>query len=166
MERRLAAIMVADIVAYSSLMEDAEEHTADRAAHCLQVIQEKVTSLGGRVFNTAGDACLAEFGSPINALRCAAEIRNTLAGGPEDDPLRLRFGLHLWSSSSRRSGSGDLSKLPDEVKLFRDAEGDWCIDPAGAFGVDDERLGTVVVLIRLRRIALEAGARTGEILEV
>jgi TolB-like protein/class 3 adenylate cyclase/Flp pilus assembly protein TadD len=95
MERRLAAIMVADIVAYSSLMEDAEEHTADRAAHCLQVIQGKVTSLGGRVFNTAGDACLAEFGSAINALRCAAEIRNTLAGGPEDDPLRLRFGLHL-----------------------------------------------------------------------
>jgi class 3 adenylate cyclase len=95
MQRRLAAIMVADIVAYSSLMEDAEEHTADRAAHCLQVIQGKVTSLGGRVFNTAGDACLAEFGSAINALRCAAEIRNTLAGGPEDDPLRLRFGLHL-----------------------------------------------------------------------
>ncbi len=95
MERRLAAIMVADIVAYSSLMEDAEEHTADRAAHCLQVIQGKVTSLGGRVFNTAGDACLAEFGSAINALRCAAEIRNTLASGPEDDPLRLRFGLHL-----------------------------------------------------------------------
>ncbi len=95
MERRLAAIMAADIVAYSSLMEDAEEHTADRAAHCLQVIQGKVTSLGGRVFNTAGDACLAEFGSAINALRCAAEIRNTLAGGPEDDPLRLRFGLHL-----------------------------------------------------------------------
>ncbi|MGF9764269.1 adenylate/guanylate cyclase domain-containing protein [Microvirga sp. 0TCS3.31] len=95
MERRLAAIMVADIVGYSSLMEEAEEHTAERVAGCQQLIRETVASLGGRVFNTAGDACLAEFSSPINALRCAAEIRNTLAGGSEDDPLRLRFGLHL-----------------------------------------------------------------------
>jgi adenylate cyclase len=97
MQRRLAAIMVADIVAYSSLMEEAEEHTADRAARCREMIREQVASLGGRVFNTAGDAWLAEFASPINALRCAAEIRNTLAGteSMEAAPLRLRFGLHL-----------------------------------------------------------------------
>jgi class 3 adenylate cyclase/TolB-like protein/Flp pilus assembly protein TadD len=95
MQRRLAAIMVADIVGYSSLMEDAEEHTAERATRCHDVIREKVSSLGGRVFNTAGDASLAEFTSAINALRCAAEIRTTLAGGSEDNPLRLRFGLHL-----------------------------------------------------------------------
>ena len=74
MERRLAAIMVADIVGYSSLMEDAEEPTADRAAHCHKVIQEKVSSLGGRVFNTAGDACLAEFGSP--SMPCVARLRS------------------------------------------------------------------------------------------
>ncbi len=95
MERRLAAIMVTDIVGYSSLMEDAEEHTADRVAGCLELIQDKVAALGGRVFNTAGDACLAEFGSAINALRSAAEIRNVLASGSDGDPLRLRFGLHL-----------------------------------------------------------------------
>jgi adenylate cyclase len=61
------------------------------------MIREQVASLGGRVFNTAGDAWLAEFASPINALRCAAEIRNTLAGAEsiEAAPLRLRFGLHL-----------------------------------------------------------------------
>jgi class 3 adenylate cyclase/TolB-like protein len=97
MERRLAAIMVADIVGYSALMEKAEEHTAERAARCQQLIREKAAALGGRVFNTAGDAWLAEFGSPINALRCAAEIRNALAGSEdtEGDPLKLRFGLHL-----------------------------------------------------------------------
>ena len=64
-------------------------------ARCQELIREKVSSLGGRVFNTAGDACLAEFGSAINALRCAAEIRNALAGSSEGDPLKLRFGLHL-----------------------------------------------------------------------
>ncbi len=79
-ERRLAAIMVADIVGYSVLMEKAEEHTADRMARCQQLIREKAAAVGGRVFNTAGDAWLAEFGSPINALRCAAEIRHALAG--------------------------------------------------------------------------------------
>ncbi|WP_262031286.1 adenylate/guanylate cyclase domain-containing protein [Microvirga sp. Mcv34] len=97
MERRLAAIMVADIVGYSSLMEKAEEHTAERVDCCRELVQDKVGALGGRIFNTAGDAWLAEFGSPINALRCAAEIRSALAAGgdTEDDPLRLRFGLHL-----------------------------------------------------------------------
>jgi class 3 adenylate cyclase/TolB-like protein len=97
MQRRLAAIMVADIVGSSSLMEEAEEHTADRVARCRELIREKAASLGGRIFNTAGDAWLAEFGSPINALRCAAEIRSALAGRDdvEADPLRLRFGLHL-----------------------------------------------------------------------
>jgi adenylate cyclase len=96
-QRRLAAIMVADIVGYSSLMETAEEQTVRRAAACQELIRSKVSALGGRVFNTAGDASLAEFSSAINALRCAAEIRNMLAGSyPTDEaPLKLRFGLHL-----------------------------------------------------------------------
>ncbi|KLK91482.1 hypothetical protein AA309_19695 [Microvirga vignae] len=95
MERRLAAIMVADIVGYSSLMETAEEHTAEQVARCQELIRENVSSLGGRVFNTAGDACLAEFGSAINALRSAAEIRNVLASSSDGNPLKLRIGLHL-----------------------------------------------------------------------
>ncbi len=97
MQRRLAAIMVADIVGYSSLMETAEERTVHRVAACLELIRRKVADLDGRVFNTAGDASLVEFASPINALRCATEIRNALAGGEdgEGEPLRLRFGLHL-----------------------------------------------------------------------
>ena len=97
MERRLAAIMVADIVGSSALMERAEEHTAEQVARCQELIREKAAALKGRIFNTAGDAWLAEFGSTINALRCAAEIRNAIAGSEdrEGDPLRLRFGLHL-----------------------------------------------------------------------
>jgi len=95
MERRLAAIMVADIVGYSSLMEDAEERTAEQVVRCQSLMGKIVFSLGGRVFNTAGDACLAEFGSAINALRSAAEIRSALASRSDGDPLKLRFGLHL-----------------------------------------------------------------------
>jgi adenylate cyclase len=95
MERRLAAIMVADVVGYSSLMESAEEHTAALLARCQELISDKASAMGGRVFNIAGDACLAEFGSPINALRCAAEVRSALAGSDEGETLKLRFGLHL-----------------------------------------------------------------------
>jgi len=53
--------------------------------------------LEGRIFNTAGDATLAEFPSPINALRCAVEINAALAGAnaPDDEPIAMRFGLHL-----------------------------------------------------------------------
>jgi hypothetical protein len=58
------------------------------------------------------------------------------------------------------SGPGDLSNLPEQIKLYRDPEGEWWIDTFGALAVDDERIGSVVVLIRLRRIALEMGART------
>ncbi|QRM28572.1 adenylate/guanylate cyclase domain-containing protein [Microvirga sp. VF16] len=97
MQRRLTAIMVADIVGYSSLMEAAEEQMADRLSGCHELVREKVSCLDGRVFNSSGDSWLAEFSSPINALRCASEIRNSLAGSSvsEGDPLHLRFGLHL-----------------------------------------------------------------------
>ena len=76
-------------------MESAEEHTAALLARCQELISDKASAMGGRVFNIAGDACLAEFGSPINALRCAAEVRSALAGSDEGETLKLRFGLHL-----------------------------------------------------------------------
>ena len=97
MKRRMAAIMVGDIVGYSTMMEKSEEKTVARLATCQALISEKVTSLDGRVFNRAGDATLAEFPSPINALRCAIETGIALAGadGSDVEPLRMRFGLHL-----------------------------------------------------------------------
>lgn len=97
MKRRLAAIMVGDIVGYSTMMERSEERAAGRLGGCHELITDKVRLLDGRVFSTAGDAALAEFPSPINAVRCAVEIRSGLAGidGDSSDPLKMRFGLHL-----------------------------------------------------------------------
>ena len=82
MQRRLAAIMVADVVGYSAMMEKAEERTAEWLLKCEAIVSERVTSLSGRIFNTAGDATLAEFGSAINALRCA--------GGNSERPCRSK----------------------------------------------------------------------------
>jgi len=97
MKRRLAAILVADVVGYSSLMEADEEGTAARLAACRAVIDAQVAECEGRVFKAMGDAVLAEFASPVNAVRCAAGIRSGLALGEQgaSSPFRMRFGLHL-----------------------------------------------------------------------
>lgn len=99
MERRLAAILAADVAGYSSQMESAEERTAEELTHCQSLIAETAGSLGGRVFNTAGDSALAEFSSPVNAVRCGVEIQRKnhadkpVGGGPVQLPLRI--GVHL-----------------------------------------------------------------------
>lgn len=97
MKRKMAALMAADVVGYSAMMERNEELTADRLAICQTLISEKVGLLEGRVFKTAGDAAFAEFPSAVNAVRSAFEIRTALAGaqGSESEPLRMRFGLHI-----------------------------------------------------------------------
>ena len=97
MKRRLATILVADVVGYSGLMEADEEGTASRLAACRAIIDEQVAAHEGRVFKSMGDAVLAEFASPINAVRCAVAIRSRLALAEAEvpEPLRMRFGLHL-----------------------------------------------------------------------
>jgi adenylate cyclase len=97
MERRLAAIMIADVVGYSGLMEQAEEATAAQLQACQNLISDTVRELGGRVFNRAGDSALAEIDSPINGLRSAVLIQEGLAGQSVSATggLRMRFGLHL-----------------------------------------------------------------------
>jgi len=99
MERRLAAILAADVAGYSKQMEAAEELTAQGLAKCQSMISETAARLGGRIFNTAGDSALAEFSSPVNAVRCGVEIQR--ANHASDDSsvgssqLVLRIGVHL-----------------------------------------------------------------------
>ncbi len=100
MKRRLAAILVGDVVGYCAMMEADEEGTAARVAELGAALQEKVRAHDGRVFKTMGDAVLADFASPLNALRCAVEIRNGLAEVPgktkvPGKTIQMRFGLHL-----------------------------------------------------------------------
>jgi hypothetical protein len=97
MKRRMAAILVADVVGYSGLMEADEDGTAQRLANCRKSIDAEIAKCDGRLFKAMGDAVLVEFASPINAVRCAVGIRAglLLAGQREERPLRMRFGLHL-----------------------------------------------------------------------
>ena len=99
MERRLAVILATDVVGYSRLMEADEEATAYTLNICREIIQGLVASHHGRVFGGAGDSAIAEFASPVQAVRCAVAIQRELEAQnvdlPEDRRLRLRIGINL-----------------------------------------------------------------------
>ncbi len=99
MERRLAAILAADVVGYSRLMEADEEATVRTLGTYWDIIEGLVASHHGRVFGGAGDSVIAEFASPVEAVRCAVDIQRELeahnADQPEDRRMRLRIGVNL-----------------------------------------------------------------------
>jgi adenylate cyclase len=98
-ERRLAAILAADIAGYSALMGADEETTVrDLKAH-QAVILPMINKRGGRIIDTAGDGILAEFPSVVNAVECAVALQNVMAERnasvlPERQ-MRYRIGVNL-----------------------------------------------------------------------
>ena len=98
-QRRLAAILAADVVGYSRLMDADEEATLRTLKAHRQIIDGLVTSYGGRVFGSAGDSVIAEFSSPVEAVRCAVDIQQNLeesnADLSEDRLMRFRIGINL-----------------------------------------------------------------------
>lgn len=95
MERRLAAILIADFVGSTAFLQADEEGALTRISSVLGIARECIEQAGGRVFNTAGDSVLAEFRSPVSALRAAIETRARLGGGGEHTAEDMRFGLHV-----------------------------------------------------------------------
>jgi adenylate cyclase len=99
-ERRLAAILAADVAGYSRLMEADEEGTLDRLkAHRRQLIDPKIREHRGRIVKTTGDGMLAEFPSVVDAVRCAVEIQRGMvdrnAEVPDDKRITFRIGVNL-----------------------------------------------------------------------
>ena len=98
-QRRLAAILAADVVGYSRLMGEDEEATLRTLKAYREVIDGLIANHRGRVFGSAGDSVIAEFASPVEAVRCAIEIQKTLeernAALPEDRRMRFRIGVNL-----------------------------------------------------------------------
>jgi adenylate cyclase len=93
-QRRLAAILAADVVGYSALMQRAEEATyAEFERLKCEVIEPGLARLDGRLIKTTGDGALAEFASPSAAVRCAVEIQDSIASGRSS--LKLRIGVNL-----------------------------------------------------------------------
>src|SRR5258708_10949407 len=93
-QRRLAAILAADVVGYSALLQRAEEATyAEVERLKTEVIAPSLSRHEGRLIKTTGDGALSEFASPSAAVRCAVDIQESIASGQSS--LRLRIGVNL-----------------------------------------------------------------------
>jgi class 3 adenylate cyclase len=98
--RRLAAILAADIVGYSRIMQLDEEETLARIKLYFDgLVRPKVAEHRGRVVKTTGDGVLAEFGSVIDAFACAIEIQQRADAGnqgvPKDRHIEFRIGINV-----------------------------------------------------------------------
>ena len=99
-ERRLAAILAADIAGYSRLMGTDEEGTLSALkTYRRELIEPKIAENAGRIVKTTGDGALIEFASAVNALRCALEIQHAVAernaGLPQDRRIEFRIGINI-----------------------------------------------------------------------
>jgi adenylate cyclase len=99
-QRRLAAIVSADVVGYSRLMGRDEPGTLARLkALRREVIDPKITEYGGRIVNTAGDNQLLEFPSVVDAVRCSVDVQRRMAElnatAAAEDRLEFRIGINL-----------------------------------------------------------------------
>ena len=112
-ERRLAAILCADVVEYSRLMGVDEEKTlVVLKSHRRELIDPLIDQHRGRIFKTTGDGILIEFVSVVDAVRCAVVVQQGMtdrnANRPEAERIRFRIGINL----------GDV--IHDEGDIFGD----------------------------------------------
>jgi class 3 adenylate cyclase len=127
MKRKIAAIFAADVAGYSRLVAEDEEETLRRLASYRSVMDDFIARAGGRIFNTAGDAVLAEFSSAVEAVRCAIDIQESLRtrnmAYPASRQMNFRIGITIGDVVER---DGDL--LGDGVNIAARLEG---IAPVG-----------------------------------
>jgi adenylate cyclase len=129
MERRLAAILAADVAGYSRLMGINEEGTHQSLkAHRRELVEPKIEQHRGRIIKNTGDGFLAEFMSVVDAVRCATEIQQEMTARnsqvPDDTRIDFRMGVHQGDIIV---DSGDI--FGDGVNVAARLEG--IADPGG-----------------------------------
>ncbi len=100
MERRITAILAADVVGYSRLMAEDEVGTLARLKACRrEVVDPAIETFHGRIIKLMGDGALVEFASVVDAVQCAATIQRKMIshdqGVPEARQIRFRLGINL-----------------------------------------------------------------------
>jgi class 3 adenylate cyclase/TolB-like protein/Tfp pilus assembly protein PilF len=107
-ERRFAAILSGDVFRFSAQMGQDDERTLSQLLTCRQIIEKTATRMSGRVFGVAGDSWMAEFASPVQAVRCAAECQRAIeplnAGLSPDKQTRYRMGVHMGDVIAEEDG--------------------------------------------------------------
>jgi len=135
-ERRLAAILAADVAGYSRLTGLDEEGTHVRLRERLRGLADpKISEYRGKVVKHTGDGVLAEFGSVVDAVRCAIEVQRGMAEQnatmPQVKRIEFRIGIHV----------GDI--IVDDNDIFGDgvniaARLEGIAEPGGVCISDDE----------------------------
>lgn len=166
-QRRLAAILAADVVGYSALMQRAEEATyAEFERLKREVIEPGLSRHDGRLIKTTGDGALAEFASPSAAVRCAVEIQESIASGRSS--LKLRIGVNLGevivgadgdlfgdgiNIAVRLEGGADSGGILISEKVYSEVEGKL---DAGFEDRGEQKLKNIAKPVRA--FAVRAGA--------
>src|SRR5271166_2490007 len=137
--RKIAAILVADIVGYSRLAGADEERTLSRLRGLRSdLIDPAIDAHHGRIVKRTGDGALVEFRSMVDAVRCAIEVQNGLiernAGLPEDRRIEFRVSIHLGDVVEE--ADGDL--MGDGVNIAARLEG---IAKPGAICLSEQASG-------------------------
>src|SRR3954469_7970050 len=122
--RKLAAILAADVVGYSRLVSVDEDRTLARLrALRSDLIDPTIAVHNGRVIKRTGDGALVEFRSVVDAVRCAIEVQNGMvernAGVAQDRRIEFRIGIHLGDVVEE--SDGDL--MGDGVNIAARLEG-------------------------------------------
>src|SRR5688572_6909652 len=111
-QRKLAAILAADIAGYSALMGADDEGTVRDLKGHQSVVLPMIGEFGGRIIDTAGDGILAEFASVLKAVNCAVAVQKTMAGRnatvAPTRRMQFRIGINL----------GDI--IYDEARVYGD----------------------------------------------
>ncbi|TRC92322.1 tetratricopeptide repeat protein [Mesorhizobium sp. WSM4303] len=123
--RKLAAILAADVVGYSRLASADEDRTLARLrALRSDLIDPTIAVHNGRVIKRTGDGALVEFRSVVDAVRCAVEVQNGMAernaGVPQDRRIEFRIGIHLGDVVEESDGDlmGDGVNIAEPIRVY------------------------------------------------
>jgi class 3 adenylate cyclase/TolB-like protein len=104
-DRKIAVILVADVVGYSKHMEKDEDATLKAYSECEKILKVLLDKRQGSIFNTAGDSVLVEFPSAVNAVECAVEFQNKIKERNQSEKtttkLEYRIGINMGDVVSR-----------------------------------------------------------------
>src|SRR5216684_7773968 len=176
-ERRLTAVLAADVAGYSRLMGIDEEGTlAQLKAHRRALVDPKITEHRGRIVKTTGDGMLVEFASVVDALRCAVEVQRGMAERnaevPQNKRVEFRIGIHQGdiiidggdifgdgvNVAARLEGLAEPGGICVSGRVQEDAQGklEIAFENAG-----EQQLKNIARLVRIYRVRL-SGAVEGQ----
>ncbi|TIL37744.1 adenylate/guanylate cyclase domain-containing protein [Mesorhizobium sp.] len=174
MDRKLSAILAADVVGYSALMERDEAGTFERLrAGRKELFEPEIARHHGQIFKLMGDGMLAEFGSVVDAVECAVSLQRGLAernvAVPEDQRIRVRIGINLGevivegedrygegvNVAARLEGLAEPGGICVSGRVQEDAQGKLDIDFED---IGEQKLKNIARPVRAFRVRLDAKA--------